>query len=189
MKSEDARFLDDFDKIMRWYQDEVKYPISDSLNARRLRWISAREWVLTARPLTDSFVVKFLMGAHEGLSEPQAWRDVRDSKRFFASLEKSNKEYDRIMLIAQVRDLRAKAEFNGELAVAAKCDTTLQKMGVGDEPEKEESTTSKDINLHICFDPRLVGAKEIKNVFQIAAKFIGEEAARRELMIQDENEL
>ena len=187
MKNEDARFEDDFEKIMKWYRDEARYPLSDSLAQRLLRWKVVREWVLTQRPLTDSMSVNFLM-ADQNVSEPQAWRDVRDSKRFFAAMERTNQEYDRIMLVAQIRDLRAKAERAEEYAVMAKCDATLQKMGVG-EQAAEEPTAGKDINLNICFDPRLIGAKEIPNVLAIAAKFIGEEAARRELMIVDENEL
>lgn len=184
MKSEDARFEDDFEKIMKWYRDETRYPLTDSLHGRLQRWKIAREWTLTTRPLTDSFTVNFLMKTC-GVTEPQAWRDVRDTKRFFASMERTNQDYDRIMLVAQIRDLRAKAEFAGEFSVAAKCDATLQKMGVG-EQTPEESTGGKDITLNICFDPRLIGAKEIPNVLAIATKFIGEEAARRELMITDD---
>ena len=187
MKSEDARFEDDFEKIMKWYRDETRYPLSDSLAQRLFRWKVVREWVLTQRPLTDSMSVNFLM-ADQAVTEPQAWRDVRDSKRFFASMERANKEYDRIMLVAQIRDLRAKSEDAGEYSVAAKCDATLQKMGVG-EQTSVEPVSGKDITLNICFDPRLIGAKEIPNVLEIATKYIGEEAARRELMIVDENEL
>ncbi|GAB2571846.1 hypothetical protein [Spirosoma areae] len=188
MKNEDARFEDDFDKIMRWYRDETRYPLSESLQQRLKRWKSAREWMLTARPLTDTQTVNFLLQTHQPLSEPQAWRDVRDCKRFFASMEKTNKEYDRIMLVAQIRDLRAKAEDAGQFKVAAQCDATLAKLGVGEEVQ-EDTNAGKSIELHISFNPKLLGAKEIPNLLQVATKFIGEEAARRELMIAEENEL
>lgn len=185
MTSEDARFESDFEKIMRWYRDETRYQLSDSLHARLLRWKFAQEFILTQRPLTDSQVVNYLMEHHD-VSEPQAWRDVRDTKRLFVSMGKVNKEYDRIMLVAQIRDLRAKALHRDDLGVAAKCDATLQKMGVGEEV-KQEDTNAKTIELHIGFNPKLIGAKEIPNLLAEVSKHIGEEAARRELMIADDD--
>lgn len=187
MTTEDARFESDFEKILRWYRDETRYQLSDSLKERLLRWKFAQEFILTSRPLTDTQTVNYLMGVHN-VSEPQAWRDVRDTKRFFASMQKTNKEYDRIMLEAQIRDLRAKAEAKGQYKVAATCDATLQKMGVG-EQAPEESNVGKTIELVIGFNPKLLGAKAIPNLQAVVAKYIGEEAARRELMITDENEL
>src|SRR5437868_4393228 len=128
MKSEDQRFEDAFDQIMRWYKDETgRIQLTPSLEARRQRWLSAREWMLSWKPLTDTGVVTFLM-QHHNVSEPQAWRDVRDCKRFFASMEKANKDFDRIMLIANIKDLRTKAEAKGQFKVAAQCDATLAKL-------------------------------------------------------------
>ncbi len=185
MKSEDARFEDAFDQIMRWYRDESgRYQLSDSLQQRLDRWKSAREWILTYRPLTDSATVQFIIKTHQ-VSEPQAWRDVRDTKRFFASMEKTDKEFDRIMLVADVRSLRAKAEMEGDLKVSAACNATLQRMGVGDEVQAV-SSVGKKIQLLISFNPKLIGAKEIPNLLETVEKFIGENA-RRELMIQDED--
>ncbi|UHG93443.1 hypothetical protein [Spirosoma oryzicola] len=188
MKTEEARFELIFDKIMKWYQDEDKYPLTPELQAELLRWKKAREFVLTQRPLTDSFTVNFLMKDCE-VSEPQAWRDVRNMKRFFASMEKTNKEWDRIMLVAQIRDNRVKASLAEDYKVVAQCDAILQKMGVGDEVEQKEDNQGKNIELLIDFDPRLIGAKPIPKLFETVAKFIGEEAARRELLIQDEEPL
>lgn len=188
MKSEEQRFEDDFEKIISWYRDETRYPLSDSLKGQLDRWKFAREWILLWKPLTDSAVVSVLMQTYP-ISEPQAWRDVRNTKRFFASMEKTNQEYDRIMLVADIRDLRVKAENAKDYRTVAQCNATLQKMGVGASAEKEESTESKNIELIIGFNPKLLGAKEIPNLLEVATKFIGEEAARRELMIQEENQL
>lgn len=185
MNNEDNSFVNDFEKIKRYYQDEKKYPLSDSLMARLLRWKSAREWILTTKPLTDSFTVQFIVDTHH-VSEPQAWRDMRDCKRFFASMEKVNKDFDRIMLIADIRGLRTKAEFAGDLRTVASCYAILQKLGVGEETS-EESTSAKTIELHVGFNPKLLGAKEIPNLLAEVSKFIGEEQARRELMIEEEN--
>lgn len=185
MRNEDASFLDDFERVKRYYQDEKKYPLSDSLMGRLKRWKSAREWILTQKPLTDSFTVQFIVDTHN-VSEPQAWRDVRDCKRFFASMEKVNKDFDRIMLIADIRSLRTKAEFSGDLRTVASCYAILQKLGVGEETQ-EESANTKTIELMVGFNPKLLGAKEIPNLLAEVSKFIGEEQARRELMIEEDN--
>lgn len=185
MKNEEQRFEDAFDQIMRWYKDESgRIQLSPSLEGRRQRWLSAREWMLTYKPLTDTGVVNFLV-QHHGVSEPQAWRDVRDTKRFFASMEKANREFERIMLVANIKDLRTKAESKGQFKVAAQCDATLAKMGQFDKPdETDEQATGKHIELLVGFNPKLVGAKEIPNLLEQVQKFIGDKAAR-ELMLDN----
>ena len=185
MKNEEQRFEDAFDQIMRWYKDESgRIQLSPSLEGRRKRWLSAREWMLTYKPLTDTGVVNFLM-QHHGVSEPQAWRDVRDTKRFFASMEKANREFERIMLVANIKDLRTKAESLGQFKVAAQCDATLAKMGQFDKPdESDDQATGKNIELLVGFNPKLVGAKEIPNLLEQVQKFIGDKAAR-ELMLDN----
>jgi len=182
-KSEDQRFEDAFDQIMRWYRDESgRYQLSPSLEARLGRWKAAREYILTYRPLTASIVVTFLQQQY-GVSEPQAWRDVRDCKRCFASMEKVNKEFERIMLIAQIQSLRTTALATKNLKVAAQCDATLAKMGQFAEPDVDPSSqASKKIELQIAFNPALAGAKPIPNLLETVRKFIGDKA-ERELMI------
>lgn len=184
-KSEDQRFEDAFDQIMRWYRDESgRYQLSPSLEARLGRWKAAREYILTYRPLTDSIVVTFLMQQY-GVSEPQAWRDVRDTKRCFASMEKVNKEFERIMLVAQIQSLRTTAMNAQNYKVAAQCDATLAKMGQFAEPDVDPSSqASKKIELQIAFNPALAGAKPIPNLLETVRKFIGDKA-ERELMIAD----
>lgn len=185
MKSEDMRYEDAFDHIMRHFKDENRYPLSDSLRGRLDRWRAAYDWILTYKPLTDSAAVKFLMGMYQ-VTEPQAWRDIRDCKRFFGNMEKAHRDFERIMLIAQIRDLRAKAEAKGQFKVAAQCDATLAKLEITikDDQEGENQNTGKNIELLIGFNPKLVGAKEIPNLLEQVEKFIGEKA-KQELMIED----
>lgn len=183
-KSEEARFHEVFDRIRKHFQNEDKYPLTPELEAEYTRWKAAYNFKLLQRPLTDTAVVDHLMGFFK-ISEPQAWRDVRNTKRFFTSMEQANLEFDRLMLIAQIRDLRVKAELADNLAVAAKCDATLAKLGVGKEAQ-EETSEAKTINLLVGFNPKLIGAKENPNLLKEVAKHIGEAQARRELMIADE---
>ncbi|WP_128544076.1 hypothetical protein [Larkinella soli] len=182
MKSESERFQEAFDHIMRWYRSDGQKPLSPPLEARRLRWVAAREYIVLYKPLTDSEIVKYLAKTY-GISEPQAWRDVRDTKRFFATMEAVDKEFDKIMLIAQIKDLRTKAILLEDYKTAAKCDENLIKLGHFDQPG-EGGPAGKTIVLSIDFNPARIGAKPIPNLQQMVEKFIGERA-RRELMIDD----
>lgn len=183
-KSEEARFYQVFDKIWKHFQNEDRYPLTPELESEYKRWKAAYNFKLLQRPLTDTFIVEHLIGFFK-ISEPQAWRDVRNMKRFFASMEKTNEDYNRIVLEAQIRDLRVKSEEAGSFNVAAMCDANLIKLGVGKEAE-EETSAPKTINLLVGFNPKLIGAKENPNLLKEVAKHIGEAQARRELMIADD---
>jgi hypothetical protein len=184
-KSEEFKFEDAYAKILRYYRDESGTVVLDPvLEARLNRWKMAREYIHVQKPLTDTETVKFLMKYFE-VSEPQAWRDVRDTKRFFAAMEPVNKEFDRIMWVSQVKDLRAKAELAEDYKTMAVCDKNLKDAGQAD-GAVDESAGVKNITLVVGFNPKLVGAKEIPNLYQKVEQFIGE-AAKRELMMDDDD--
>lgn len=182
-KSEESKFEDAFAKILRYYRDESGTVVLDPvLEARLNRWKVAREYIQLQKPLTDTETVRMLMKYFE-VSEPQAWRDVRDTKRFFAAMQPVNKQFEQIMWIAQVKDLRAKAELAEDYKTMAVCDKNLKDAGVADSPV-DESAGVKNITLVVGFNPALVGAKEIPNLYEEVERFIGE-AAKRELMMND----
>ncbi|MFD1143030.1 hypothetical protein ACFQ4C_18025 [Larkinella insperata] len=182
MKSENERFEDAFDAILKWYKSDGETPLSASLEGRRQRWIAAREWMVAIRPLTDSETVKYLVSTYQ-VSEPQAWRDIRDTKRFFATMEATNKEFEKVMLIAQIKSLRTTALFNGDLKTAAKCDDNLIKLNHFDQPQDTDQAP-RQIKVSIDFNPARIGAKPIPNLEAKVAAYIGEKA-KRELMIED----
>lgn len=185
-KSEEFKFEDALAKIMRWYNDETGTVVLDPLLEARLnRWKMAREYIHVQKPLTDTETVRFLMKYYE-ISEPMAWRDVRDCKRFFAAQSTVNKAFSDIMWEAGVRDLRAKAELAGDLRVMAICDKNLKDASTATQAAEEASSAGKTIVLMVGFNPELVGAKPIPNLLETVERFIGE-AAKRELMIESED--
>jgi hypothetical protein len=183
MKNENERFEDIFDKILRWYKSDGTKPLAPDLAQRLLRWKSAQTYILTFRPLTSTEVVNYLTKTFT-ISEPVAWRDLRDTKRLFAEMDTVNDSFDRIMMAAEIRDTKAKALAAGKFAAAAQCDTNMIKLRGFEKDPGEAQSGSKQIILNLQFNPKLVGAKEIPNLLQTVEKFIGEKA-KRELMIED----
>lgn len=182
--NENAKFEEYFDEILRWYRSDGNKRLRPELEAALTRWKSAREFILTRRPLVDSETVQFIVMT-AGVSEATAWRDVRNAKRLFASMEAVNIEFEQIMLLADMKDLRVQALLKNKHDVAAKCDATRQKVleRVSAQTETEQGT--KQIVLNLTFNPALVGAKPNPKLLEQVEKFIGEKA-RRELMIDDD---
>ena len=180
---ENERFEEYFDEILRHFRSGGKRPLSPDLEQMVMRWKVAREFILTNRPLVDSMTVSFVMASCQ-VSEATAWRDVRHTKRFFASMEAVNLEFEQIMLLADVKDLRVQALTKNKHDVAAKCDATRQKILDSAKPVGDDQA-GKQITLNLTFNPKLVGAKEIPNLLEQVEKFIGEKA-RRELMMDDD---
>jgi hypothetical protein len=183
MKTTEQRFQDDVERIRKWYEDDERNPLSDSLFGRLERWKKIHDYILVQQPLTDTFVVRWVAETF-GVSEPQAWRDVRDGKKFFALNDPGDEKFERMMLITSIKSTRTKAELANDHKTVANCNTSLTRLGVGRKEEKP-AEVSKTIILEICFDPKLIGAKDNPNLVSEVEKFIGE-AAKRELVVTDE---
>ncbi|WP_234733239.1 hypothetical protein [Tellurirhabdus bombi] len=177
MSKENERFEVVFDKIHRAWDrgEDLPLAIADRLK----RWKAAREYFLSKTYMTDSQIVERLADDFR-ISEGLAWRDVRDAKRFFASTEQVNKEFDIIMLNTRIRKLEDSADSD---KVKAACHANLIKLNGYDKPQNVEEG-SKQIILNIDFNPALIGAKPIPKLEQTVERFIGEKA-KRELMIED----
>lgn len=178
MKRTDAdRYEVIYDQIIRHYNKGEELP--DDLAKRVVRWKAARVYFLDLTPRTDFDIVQLIVEDFT-VSEGTAWNDVRDCKRFFASMERTNREFDRTLLKQKILKLE---HSTGKDQVKAICHANLIKLGALDEPDEGEST-GKQVILNVDFNPQRVGAKEIPNLLATVEKFIGE-AAKRELMIED----
>ncbi|KAB7728136.1 hypothetical protein F5984_20540 [Rudanella paleaurantiibacter] len=180
MKTEHERFEDAFERIRRYY--DRGQPLPPDLADRVMYWKAARSYFLGDDPTirTDSDVVDRLCDDFEELSEGSAWRHVRDCKRYFASMETVNVEFEKVLLKARISKLE---QTTSKDSIRAACHTNLIKLGGFDQPQHSEGG-SKTVILNIAFNPALVGAKPVPNLLQTVEKFIGEKA-RRELMIED----
>lgn len=176
-RTDQERYEVIYDRIIRHYNRGEELP--DDLAERIKRWKSAREYFLDLKPKTDFDVVQLLVEEYE-VSEGTAWNDVRDCKRFFASMEKTNREFDRILLKQKILKLENTTTND---KVKAMCHANLAKLGALDEPE-QAGESGKQIILNVDFNPARIGAKPIPNLLATVEKFIGE-AAKRELMIED----
>ncbi len=176
-RTDQGRYEVIYDKIMRHYNKGDVLP--DDLADRLKRWKTARTYFLDIQPHTDYDVVQ-LISEEFGVSEGTAWNDVRDCKRFFASMEQVNIEFEKVMLRQKIMKLEHTTTKD---QVRAICHANLIKLNGFDKPVPEESG-SKQIILNIDFNPARIGAKPIPNLLGVVEKFIGEKA-KRELMIED----
>ncbi len=176
-RTDHSRYEVIYDKIMRHYNRGEVLPAD--LAGRVLRWKAARVYLLDLNPKTDYDVVQ-LVADEFGVSEGTAWNDVRDTKRFFASLEQVNAGFDKVLLRQKILKLEADTMKD---QVKAMCHANLIKLGGYDRPVAEDNA-AKQIIIQLDFNPALVGAKPIPNLQRIVEKFIGDKA-RRELMIED----
>lgn len=182
MKTETDRFEEDFDRIRKWYKSDGAKPLPGDLEGRLLRWKSAQTYILTFKPLASTEVIKYLCETFT-ISEPRAWRDLRDTKRFFAEMDTVNDAFDRIMMAAEIRDTKARALLQGKFSAAAACDANMIKLKQYDQPTPTDEG-SKQIILNLQFNPKLIGAKEVPNLLEIVTRFIGDRA-KQELMVED----
>ncbi|MCF0071286.1 hypothetical protein LZD49_12465 [Dyadobacter sp. CY261] len=157
-------FEDDFDDIFKWYTDPEKFKISETQQRQLARWRFAREWYTNFDPFNDIQVVRALMKEY-GISERQAYLDVKASQRFFCTVDQANEEFEKVMLIERTKRLRKKAIESGTakgLLIASKCDATLLKI-FGFDREKALMPTPVIANITINTDPATVGALPIAN--------------------------
>jgi hypothetical protein len=183
IQSEAELFEEDLDKILRWYKDETgRVKLTPKLEERLNRWKMAREYILTFSPPTDRETVRFLMKSFQ-ISEPMAYKDVRNTKRLFASMETVDKEFDRIMLIASVKKHIDRLLATGRESQVTSCYALLARLGGYDKPTEGANEGGGSLILNVQFNPKLLGAKEIPNLEATVQKFIGDRA-KEELMLQ-----
>jgi hypothetical protein len=159
------RFDDDYDAIYEAYTNPRKKDRLSPTQKRQLaRWKFARQWISEFDPPTESEVVQALRNEY-GISARQAYTDVANCKRFFASMDQVNDEFDRIMAVERILRLRNKALQKGDaksLDVASKCDITLIKLK-GWDREKAQMPQPKIVEVVITTDLNILGLQPIEN--------------------------
>jgi hypothetical protein len=159
------RFDDDYDAIYEAYTNPRKKDKLSPTQKRQLaRWKFARQWISEFDPPTESEVVEALRNEY-GISLRQAYTDVANCKRFFASMDKVNDEFDRIMAVERILRLRNKALKRGDaksLDVAAKCDITLIKLR-GWDRDKAQMPEPKIVEVVVTTDLAVLGLLPVEN--------------------------
>lgn len=161
-----TRFNDDFDTIYEAYTNpKKKDKLSLTQKKQLARWKFARQWFSEFQPANDIEVVNALREEY-GISQRQAYIDVANCKRLFASIEQVNEEFDRIMFIEGIKRLRSKAINYGDpkgYEVAARCDATMVKVK-GYDRDKQQMPQPITVVTEITADLTVLGLEPIANL-------------------------
>ncbi|AYQ31390.1 hypothetical protein [Runella sp. SP2] len=165
-KSLAERFEDDFDAIYRYYTNSNSN-LSEKQFEQLERWRWCREWYLTYQPSSNRELVSVLI-TQFGISEKQAYIDVQNTMRFFASMEKVNKEAEKAAMVERLKRRQKKMDDLAEIDLKAageanKADKLLADVLGFMEPE---NVIPSPVIVHIfpVFDPTLLGFDPIENL-------------------------
>ncbi|WP_143061558.1 hypothetical protein [Dyadobacter sp. SG02] len=179
------RFNDDYDAIYQAYINPKKTLTSTQLR-QLARWKFARQWISEFSPPTDAEVVSALRMEY-GISERQAYTDIFNCKRLFASVDKVNEEFEKILSAERIMRIRNKAMLVGggkNLDVAAKCELILIKLK-GWDKEKNQLPEPRNVNVIINSDPATVGALPIPDLDKHIKNFWRKKEEKAKAEIQD----
>ncbi|WP_028665620.1 hypothetical protein [Runella zeae] len=165
-KSLDERFQDDFDAIYRHYTNPNS-KLSEKQQEQLQRWTWCREWYITYEPFTNRELVNVMMQQFE-ISEKQAYIDVYNTMKFFASMEKVNKEAEKVMMVHRLKKRRHKLDAIVDTepkaaGEATKADKLLAEVLGFMEPDNL-IPAPVIIEINPVFDPTLLGFEPIQNL-------------------------
>ena len=185
------RFEDDYDAIYDAYTNPKK-KLTPTMLRQLGRWKFARQWISDFEPPSDIEVVRALVKEY-AVSQRQAYTDVANCKRLFASVTKVNQEFEKVMFIERCLRTRQKAmQLNNAkgFEVAAKYDLILAKVN-GYDREQHELPQPVIVNVEVTTDLTAIGAKPIENLPAIIKSFLKkkEEEKLREIIDVDYDEL
>ncbi|UOX32415.1 hypothetical protein LXD69_10160 [Flavobacterium sediminilitoris] len=143
-----------FDKISAYYNDPEHYPLSESVNEIRERWVLVVNLLLKKFP---KFKIANMLVRDHGLSQAQAYIDIRNSESLFGSVFKTEKAAEKAMWKEWVKDALLRAIRNRDSKAEMKALDLLAKYGDLDEKDLE-------------FNPEKLENVEIQ--FAIAKKYL-----------------
>lgn len=188
LKSERGRrFEDNYDIIFEAYTNPRKMDkLTPTIKRELARWKFARQWISDFEPHNDSQVVKALR-AEYGISERQAYTDVINCKRLFASVTKVNAEFEKVIYLEQLKRLRRKSmELNNAKGfdVASRCDAILAKVN-GYDREQHELPQPVIVQVQMTTDISVLGLKEVENKAALIKGFWKRKEDKKQAEIQD----
>ena len=139
-----------FDKIQAFYINPEKYPLSETHEAIRKRWITVMNLQLKG---FAKFKIANMLERDFGLSQSQAYIDIRNAENIFGNINKTDSEAFNQMWIEWTKDLLLESRKKGDRKTAAKCLDLLAKYGGLSEDKLE-------------FNPEKLENKEIKVVLE-----------------------
>lgn len=127
-----------YDKIRAFYIDPENFPLSETQEEIRKRWIMARSMSLNAY---NKFEIVQVMVRDCEISEAQAYNDIRNSENMFGSITVTEELAFRSMLVEWMKDFLKRSRQKHDRKSEAKALDLLAKYGLKEEnaefnPEK-----------------------------------------------------
>ncbi|AEW85899.1 hypothetical protein FCOL_05370 [Flavobacterium columnare ATCC 49512] len=143
-----------FDKIQAYYVNPDKNELSETVNDIRLRWLTVLN---LRRNGYAKFKVANMLERDYGLSQAQAYIDIRNAESLFGDIYKTDKDVERMFFKEQVADFIKRARKKGDLKAEAKGFDLWAKYGGFEEDDvffDADKFEKKDIEIAV--DPKLV---------------------------------
>lgn len=181
------RFDDDFDAIYEAYTNPRKKDKLTITQKKQLaRWKFARQWISDFEPHNDSQVVQALR-VEFGISQRQAYTDVINCKRLFASVTKVNQEFEKVIYVERLLKLRNKSMALGTAKgydVASRCDAILAKVQ-GYDREQHELPVPVIVQVMTTTDLTAIGLQPVENLPALLKSFWKKKEEEKLREVQD----
>ena len=149
-----------YDKIQAFYINPEAYPLSDAVEDIRKRWVYVTSLLLKAYP---KFKIANMLEKDFGLSQAQAYLDIRNAENVFGSITKTDDEAFKVMWTEWTKDLLKRARQRKDLKAEAKALDMLAKYSdfSKDAPEFNPEKLKNDdlvVKLPKALEPYLLKA-------------------------------
>jgi hypothetical protein len=187
MTTDLERFEDKFERILRAWKDRTgKVILPRELDDQLDRWLAFRVYLQENPYESDPDYVKKIMAMFD-CSQRTAYQCLNDTRRFFATAEAVNQEFEKVMLIADLKRQikRLDATQNEKELLSAK--RLLSKLIGADQPQNPEGGSNTVINI-LSYNPALIGAKEVPNLQALIDKIKTDDQNRLEADLLDDEQ-
>jgi hypothetical protein len=138
-----------FDKIQAFYIDPEKYPLSTTLEKIRQRWIVVMTLQLKVYP---KWKIANMLEKDFGLSQAQAYIDIRNAENIFGNVIKTDNEAFKTMWVEWTKDYLKRSRQSGDKKSEGKALDLLAKYGGLSEDVLEfnsEKLEKKEITINL----------------------------------------
>lgn len=166
-ENDPSRFDDKFDRIVKWYNDERAEDDPRRIKLAPALFEQLNKWNWLYRMLSvpknqykrDTEIVRLLQKEYPELSERRCYLLLRDMRRFYGVLEAPNLAFEKVMLIASIKDTLRRAKVKNDLKAAAAAEKNLS-LVLGAEKSDDPADQKTIINI-INYNPAQLGAQEL----------------------------
>lgn len=145
-----------FDKIQAFYVNPDSFPLTETTEKIRQRWVMVVNLMLRGFP---KYKIANMLEKDFGLSQAQAYIDIQNATSLFGDIHNTSKEVEKTIWKEWVREFIQRAKRRGDLKAEAKGLDMYAKYGdfgaeeLSFDPEKLEK---KDIEITV--NPKLIEA-------------------------------